>query len=155
MYIAFVALLTCILPAVSVIVQLFESRNTAGIWPLVGEWFVFWAVGVRLLIAGLRQIANPQFTAERIFNIKSAEPLPVVRELGFANASTGILGISALFNAGWVMPAAIVGGLFYGLAGVGHAFKKKRNLFENVAMYSDLLVFIVLLAYVIATVITW
>jgi hypothetical protein len=155
MYIAFVALLTCIVPAVSVIVQLFESRNTAGIWPLVGEWFVFWAVGVRLLIAGLRQIANPQFTAERIFNIKSAEPLPVVRELGFANASTGILGISALFNAGWVMPAAIVGGLFYGLAGVGHAFKKKRNLFENVAMYSDLLVFIVLLAYVIATVITW
>ena len=155
MYIAFVALLTCILPVASVIVQLFEVNNTAGIWPLVGEWFVFWAVGVRLLIAGLRQVANPQFTAERIFNIKSAEPLPVVRELGFANTSTGILGICAFFNGGWVMPAAIVGGLFYGLAGVGHAFKKERNLFENVAMYSDLFVFIVLFAYVIATVMTW
>jgi hypothetical protein len=155
MYIAFVALLTCILPVASVIVQLFAFKNTAGVWLLVGEWFVFWAVGVRLLIAGLRQIANPQFTAERIFNIKSAEPLPVVRELGFANTSTGILGICAFFNGGWVLPAAIVGGLFYGLAGGGHAFKKERNLFENLAMYSDLLVFVVLLAYVIATTMTW
>jgi len=116
---------------------------------------VFWAVGVRLLIAGVRQVADPQFTAKRIFNIKSAEPLPLVRELGFANTSTGILGICAFFNGGWVMPAAIVGGLFYGLAGMGHAFKRERNLFENVAMYSDLWVFIVLLAYVIATVIAW
>jgi len=155
MYIAFVILLTCILPAASVIVQLFEFKNTADSWPLVGEWFVFWAVGVRLLIAGLRQVANPKFTTERIFNIKSAEPLPVVRELGFANTSTGILGICAFFYGGWVMPAAIVGGLFYGLAGVGHAFKKERNLFENVAMYSDLFVFVVLFAYVIATVMTW
>jgi hypothetical protein len=155
MYIVFVGLLTCILPAASVIVQLFVFKNTTGIWPLVGEWFVFWAVGVRLLIAGLRQVANPQFTAERIFNIKSAEPLPVVRELGFANTSTGILGICAFFNGGWVMPAAIVGGLFYGLAGAGHAFKEARNLFENVAMYSDLFVFIMLLVYVIATVMSW
>ena len=53
------------------------------------------------------------------------------------------------------MPAAIVGGLFYGLAGVGHAFKEGRNLFENVAMYSDLFVFIMLLVYVVATVMNW
>ena len=52
------------------------------------------------------------------------------------------------------MPAAIVGGLFYGLAGAGHVFKNERNLFENVAMYSDLFVFVILFVYVIATVIT-
>jgi hypothetical protein len=107
------------------------------------------------LDSGTAPVANPQFAAERIFNIKSAEPLPVVRELGFANASTGILGICAFFNSGWVMPAAIVGGLFCGLAGVGHAFKEGRNLFENVAMYSDLFVFIMLLVYVVATVMNW
>jgi hypothetical protein len=32
---------------------------------LVGKWFVFWAaVGVRLGLAGLRQILQPSFTAE-------------------------------------------------------------------------------------------
>ena len=67
--------------------------------------------------------------------------------MGFANISTGILGVCSIFNGGWVMPAAIVGGLFYGLAGVGHAFKRERNLFENVAMYSDFFVFIILLVY--------
>jgi len=154
MYIAFVSLLTCLLPAASVIVQLSVFKNTTGILPLVGEWFVFWAVGVRLLIAGLRQVVNPQFTAEKIFDIKSAEPLPVVRELGFANISTGILGVCSIFNSSWVMPAAIVGGLFYGLAGLGHVFKKERNLLENVAMYSDLFVFIILFVYIIVTVMT-
>jgi len=154
MYIAAVSLLTCLLPAASVIVQVSVFKNTTNILPLVGEWFVFWAVGVRLLIAGLRQVVNPQFTAEKIFDIKSAEPLPVVRELGFANISTGILGVCSIFNSGWVMPAAIVGGLFYGLAGLGHVFKKERNLLENVAMYSDLFVFIILFVYIIVTVMT-
>ena len=154
MYIAAVSLLTFILPAASVIAQRFVFKSTAGVLLLVGEWWVFWAVGVRLLIAGLRQVVDPKFTAERIFNIKSAEPLVVVRELGFANISTGVLGVCTLFNSGWTMPAAIVGGLFYGLAGAGHVFKNERNLFENVAMYSDLFVFVILFVYVIATVIT-
>jgi hypothetical protein len=154
MYIASVSLLTFILPATSVIAQLLVFKHTTGVLPLVGEWFVFWAVGVRLLIAGLRQVVNPKFTAEEIFNINSAEPLILVRELGFANISTGVLGTCTIFNGGWVMPAAIVGGLFYGLAGLGHAFRKERNLFENVAMYSNFFVFFILFVYVIATVIS-
>jgi len=154
MYIASVSLLTFILPAASVIAQLFVFNNTTGVLPLVGGWFVFWAVGVRLLIAGLRQVVNPQFTAEKIFNISSAEPLVLVRELGFANISTGVLGVCTIFNGGWIMPAAIVGGLFYGLAGAGHAFKKERNLLEDVAMYSDFFVFVILFVYVIATTVT-
>jgi hypothetical protein len=28
--------------------------------PLVGRWFVFWAVGARLLLAGLMQVARPE-----------------------------------------------------------------------------------------------
>jgi hypothetical protein len=153
MYITSVSLLTFILPAASVIAQIFVFKSTTGVLPLVGEWFVFWAVGVRLLIAGLRQVVDPKFTAEEIFNINSAEPLILVRELGFANISTGVLGICAIFNGGWIMPAAIVGGLFYGLAGLGHAFREARNLFENVAMYSNFFVFVILLVYVTATVI--
>jgi hypothetical protein len=154
MYIAAVSLLAFILPAASVIAQLFVFESSTGVLPLVGGWWVFWAVGVRLLIAGLRQVVDPKFTAESIFGIKSAEPLVVVRELGFANISTGVLGFCTMFNGSWITPAAIVGGLFYGLAGAGHVFKKGRNLLENVAMYSDFLLFVILFVYVIATVIT-
>ena len=42
--------------------------------------------------------------------------------------------------------AALVGGVFYGLAGVNHALESQRNSFENVAMVSDLGVAVVLLA---------
>jgi hypothetical protein len=152
MYIASVALLTFVLPTASAIAGLFVFKNATSILPLVGQWFVFWAVGVRLLIAGLRQAVDPKFTAEEIFGIKSPEPLVLVQELGFANISTGILGVCTMFNVSWVMPAAIVGGLYYGLAGVKHMFRRERNLFENVAMYSDLFVFVMLFVYVISAV---
>jgi hypothetical protein len=59
----------------------------------------------------------------------------------------GLLGIGTIFNSLWIMPSAIAGGLFYGLAGIRHLTKKERNLFENRAMLSDLFVFIVLLIY--------
>jgi hypothetical protein len=154
MYFASVALLTFALPIGSVIAGLFVFKNAMGVLPLIGQWFVFWAVGVRLLIAGLRQAVHPQFTAEKIFDIKSVEPLVLVRELGFANISTGILGVCAIVNSGWIMPAAIVGGLYYGLAGVGHTFRKQRNALENVAMYSDFFVFIMLLVYFVGALIT-
>jgi hypothetical protein len=34
---------------------------------LVGHWFVFWGVGIRLGLAGLRQFLQPSFTARDIF----------------------------------------------------------------------------------------
>ena len=90
------------------------------------KWFVFWAVGVRLFIAGVRQVAQPQFTAESIFEIKDRAAFALVRELGFANLSTGTLGLANLAVPAWVVPAAIVGGLFYGLAAAGHVSRQEE-----------------------------
>ena len=50
----------------------------------------------------------------------------------------------------WMVPAAIVGGLYYGLAGLGHVARKGRNLNEQTALVSDLLVFILLCAFVVS-----
>lgn len=44
----------------------FLFRTAVDILPLIGKWFVFWTVGVRLFTAGLRQIWRPQFTAQKI-----------------------------------------------------------------------------------------
>ncbi len=146
MYYCIVAALMFVLPLLSIAADA-SGASAAALMPLVGKWFVFWAVGVRLSLAGLRQIVQPRYTAKHILGIEGDDVLLVVRELGFANLSIGMLGVASLMAAGWVVPAALAGGLFYGLAGVNHARQPNRNRLENVAMVSDLFVAAVLLGF--------
>ena len=81
---------------------------------------MFWAVGVRLLTAGARQIIKPGLTSEGILGIKGREAWQLVRELGFANVSIGLVGVVSLWKPSWRIPDAIVGGLFLLLAGIEH-----------------------------------
>jgi hypothetical protein len=150
MYFVTVILLLLVLPVGSVIAEAAFSGHSASTISLTGKWFVFWAAGVRLFIAGVRQVIQPQFTAEEIFDIHDRGSFAIVRELGFANLSMGFLGISSILRPGWVVPAALVGGLYYGLAGLGHVFQKGRNAKENMAMISDIFIFLVLIAFVSA-----
>lgn len=102
-----------------------------------GNWFVFWALGIRLFVAGLRQVFQPSFTAKQIFEIEDPSANVVVQELGFANIAFGLIGIVSMILPSWVFPATLLGAVFYGLAGVNHIFKKK-NRTEWIAMISDL-----------------
>ena len=149
MYYLMVALLMFVLPVGSIMIELLLFKGASTLIPLVGKWFAFWAVGGRLLLAGLRQAIQPRFTAETILGIKGNEPLQLVQELGFANIAIGTIGIISIFNGSWVMPSSIAGCLFYGLAGARHIVKGKRGTAENTAMVSDVFIFIVLLAYII------
>lgn len=151
MFILMIVLLMFVFPIFSILTELFIFHSTLGILFLIGKWFVFWAVGVRLFTAGLRQALNPKFTAEKILGIPGSEALIVVQELGFANLSMGLLGLSTILNGNWILPAAIVGGLFIGLAGIRHVFSKERNLLENGAMISNLAILAILLIYIILT----
>ena len=149
MYFAVVILLLLVFPVASVSIENIHSGHTLSMMLLTGRWFVFWAVGVRLFIAGMRQVIQPQFTAEKIFGLHGTASFPIIRELGFANLSMGLVGIWSLFQIGWLVPAAIVGGLYYGLAGLGHIPRKSKNSKEYIAMISDGFVFLVLLSFVI------
>ncbi|MGD0435189.1 MAG: DUF6790 family protein [Bryobacteraceae bacterium] len=147
MYYAAVILLLFVFPAASVIIEASFSRDAVRFSFLIGRWLVFWAVGVRLFIAGLRQVLQPRFTAAEIFGIHDPASFAIVREVGFANLSMGLLGVCTLFRVGWMVPAAIVGGLYYGLAGLGHVFQKSKNAKEYMAMVSDGFVFLALTAF--------
>lgn len=144
MYLAAIVLLMGVLPAGSIIVELALSHGGADLLALVGKWFVFWACGIRLLLAGLKQVADPGFTAKAIFGIEDKAAEVIVRELGFGNLSIGLLGSLTLWQPAWIVPAAIAAGLFYGLAGLQHLLKDGRNAKENIAMVSDLLLFALL-----------
>jgi hypothetical protein len=77
--------------------------------------------------------------------------LLVVRELGIANTAIGSLGVGSIWFPEWVLPAALAGTIFYGLAGINHITHKNRNKLQNVAMLSDLLMAAVLLAFCTVT----
>ncbi len=151
MYFVVVVLFLLVCPAVSVAVEAMRSHQPLVNTALIGRWWVFWVVGIRLFVAGVRQTIQPRFTAEEIFKIREANALPLVREIGFGNLSMGVLGICSLFEKGWVVPAAIVGGLYYGFAAVGHVVKAGRNAKEQMAMVSDVFAAVVLLGFVIGT----
>jgi hypothetical protein len=149
MYFIMVALLLLVFPVSSITAEAILTDHAVSTIGLVGKWFAFWAVGIRLFIAGVRQVLQPRFTAEEIFGIRDQASFAIVRELGFANLSMGTLGIWSLIQSGWTVPAALVGGLYYGFAGAGHIFRKGKNAKEMVAMISDAFVFVVLAAFLV------
>lgn len=147
MYATTVALTMFFLPILSVVLQ--HELDPAAPWLfLVGRWFVFWGVGVRLTLAGARQLLQPEFTAKQIFRMTGDEALPVVRELGAANLALGATGLLALAAPGFVLPVAIAATIFFGVAGVRHVLQPERSRNETVAMASDL--FIALMLAVVA-----
>jgi hypothetical protein len=137
MYIAMLLALMLIFPVASIIIETFMHNHGVFDAAAVGRWFVFWAVGVRLLIAGLRQIAQPRFTAETILGVKDPDAVVIVRELGFANTAIGSAGAASIFLPGWLAPLAVIGAVFYGLAGINHVMHNARSKIENAAMTSD------------------
>ena len=139
LYYVIVATLMLAFPVLSIAIEAAHlSTDVDAV--LIGKWFVFWSVGWRLLLAGVRQIAQPEYTARQILGLQSTESWTLVRELGFGNLALGIVGVLSLWLAPWQLAAALAGGLFYMLAGINHVVQKHRNRLENVAMVSDLFV---------------
>jgi hypothetical protein len=149
MYFVIVVLMLLVLPAASTVFEIIFWHHSASMTAVIGKWYVFWACGVRLLLAGIRQVSQPRFTATEIFNIDDPKTFAIVREIGFGNLSMGMLGVTTIFRSAWLVPAAIAGGLYYGLAGLGHLLRKERNPNEAVAMLSDGFAFVVLFAVVV------
>lgn len=147
MYFISVVLLLLVFPALSVIIEAVHLGASADVMWLIGKWFVFWGCGVRLFIAGVMQTLRPEFTAKSIFDIDAPAAYAIVREVGFGNLAMGTLGLVSLAMPEWVVSAAVVGGLYYGLAGLGHAFRG-GNFKEQVALWSDLAIFVLLAIFV-------
>ena len=146
-YFVVIALTMFVLPAGSILIE--WSLDQASLLWLIGKWFVFWAVGVRLLLAGVRQYFQPAFTSRDILGIESPDVLVLVRELGGANAAAGIVGLASIVLPTFVLPSAIGSGLFYLVAGIEHLKTKRRGTNETVAMRSDLFAALVLIAFAV------
>lgn len=142
-----------VLPLASLAVEiLVRRRKGLAVDPIrIGaRWFVFWPVGVRLFTAGLMQAVNPAYTAEDIFGITDPSVLPLVTELGFANVAMGSLALVSVAAAAWRTPAALVGTLYFGLAGLRHLIDGGPYTdLRLIAMISDLFIAVVLGTYLV------
>lgn len=164
MYFLIVIATTIVLPIGSAMVETwlyFQELFNQQVWivpglpevaiTFLGKWYVFWAGGVRLFLAGLRQTVRPGQTLTDIFEIDHPPAGQIVRELGFANLSTGLLCMLSLLIPILSPAGAITAGVFYGLTGLAHATSRKaHNAERTLAMLTDLLVAAVLIAYVLA-----
>lgn len=140
MYILLVLLQTLILPLASSAIHLAVAGGNPLI--VVGMWWAFWGVGTRLTVAGISQLANPARTAKGILGIDDVGAEQVVHELGYANLSMGLIALVAPFIQGWGILGAVGGAIYLGLAGFRHVTKRGKNLDENIATWTDLLVFV-------------
>ena len=155
MYIAMLIGLMLIFPVASIVLEAFMHGHDVLDVAIIGKWFVFWAVGVRLLIAGLRQILQPRYTAETILGVKDPDATSIVRELGFANTAIGSAAVASIFILTWTSPLAVIGTMFYGLAGINHVRQKQRSRLQSAAMASDLFAAAILLAVCFTSKPTW
>ncbi len=149
MYLAIILLLMLVLPLGSVVAEVLWVTD-ANLVFLIGKWFVFWGVGLRLLVASLKQIVNPAFTAETIFGVTDYKAQSLVQEIGFGNLSIGMLGVLSFFEPRWLVPAAITGSLVFGIAGLKHLLEPVRNRSRTITMVSELWLFFVLAFYLSA-----
>ena len=149
MYLVSVLLLTAVMPLASIYAQVSFANTPQSLILIVGIWFVFWCAGVRLFVDGALQYFRPRFTSEEIIGIQTEEVLPIVRELGAANLAIGLLAIISIFVSMFVLPAAIIGAIVYGVAGARHARTAGRSGSETTAMVSDLGVSSILALYAI------
>ncbi|QHV95117.1 DUF6790 family protein [Spirosoma endbachense] len=149
MYLITVILLMFVLPLSSILVELSFTNSSLPIMNLTGKWFLFWAVGMRLFTAGIRQAVNPAFTAKDIFHLTTQESYVIVKELGFANICLGLVAILSLFVPPSRLIAACAGGLFFGIAGTTHLLKKPVSSNEWIAMISDIFISVVMLVFIL------
>lgn len=140
--------LMLVLPLVSMALARCAFASRADGWELAGRWFVFWGIGVRLASAGVKQCAQPKFTARNIFHLTSPDAEVIVRELGFANICMGLGAVISGFVPSWRMCAAFVGGTYFGIAGAMHVIKRPATPNEWVALLSDVFIFVVAAAIV-------
>lgn len=147
MFRAAVFLLMFVLPIGSAAIELERHGFPHLYLAVIGKWFVFWGIGVRLCTAGIRQVLKPGLTSEGILKIKGERVWILVRELGAANAGIGTTAMVSLWQPAWRPSTALAGGLFLGLAGLLHLRNRSRDPDEDLAMYSDFFVAIVALTF--------
>ena len=134
-----------VLPIISIVINLIinnRKNNSENIFEIIGKWFIFWSLGVRLIIAGLMQIFNPIYT-NNLLQL-SLNDFIIIRELGLANFSIGLLCTISYFKKSLQKYVCIYMFIFFTGASILHIIRIENiNFDELISLITDIILIII------------
>ncbi|MFT3704302.1 MAG: hypothetical protein QM802_18180 [Agriterribacter sp.] len=127
------------LPALSVLIQHHVTKETITA-SLLGKWFILWVLGVRLLVVGFVQVVRRGRSAVQ----QSEDGLDLVKIAGLVKMGLSLLGFLCVTHPQWSLLPTITVGIYLGLAGFQHDFKKPSTTEGWISMIYDMVVFVVI-----------
>lgn len=143
-YIFDVYILTIVLPFAAMCIEAVGSKGQLSV-AVVAKWFLFFAVGIRFMLGGIRQAIGAKRKTGEIFYIEKKQCCPIVKELGFANLSLGVVAAISLVIPSWRVVSAFSSCLYYGAAAVSYFFMKRASANETFIMISNSCISLILL----------
>jgi hypothetical protein len=135
-------LLLAILPLLSVAgEQHFVNASISII--LLGKWFLFWTIGVRLMVKGFAQVIRSVRNGNSSL-LNRDETGDFTKMLGLAKMALAGMGFLCVVNDQWSLLATITVGVYLGLTGFQHDFKRPTTTRGWMSMSYDFLVFTVI-----------
>ncbi len=149
-YLLTTALFVILFPVISICGEAIIKRISVDPG-LTGKWFIFWVAGVRLSFTGIKHIYRRGAAPAAFFYGEKKENFLMIRELGFANITIGVMGMLSVVNSNWRQIAGLAAAIFFGLSALQHFFIKPVNGKEMAIMVTDIIVFAILLLYLFFT----
>ncbi|TCL54652.1 hypothetical protein EDD76_11977 [Kineothrix alysoides] len=138
MHMIYVIGVMLVIPAICVAID-YSRKPKEDLLFLFCKWFVFWAIGIRGITGGLMQTLNPAYTAWLLQT--GTDNYIIIRELGGANLSFGVLGIISIFSHSYRKAAALSCAIFLLVAAVIHISRLSViELSEVMSLVGDLFV---------------
>lgn len=130
------------IPLVSAVYEshLLKINMDAGI---VGKWFIFWAVAVRFLVTGFLQVLR-QGKGRSVVLTQSNSGQNMAKMEGLVKMFLAGLAFLCVVKGSGSLLAAIIAGIYIGLAAFQHDFKRPATIEGWIEMIFDMLVFIVI-----------
>lgn len=127
------------LPVLSVLVQ--HHLTKVAITPaLLGKWFIVWVLGIRLMVVGFVQVVHRGRSAVQ----HSDDGIDLGKITGLAKMVLAGLGFLCVAYHQWSLLPTITVGIYLGLAGFQHDFKKPTTTEGWISMIYDMVVFTVI-----------
>jgi hypothetical protein len=115
--------LTLVIPLLASLTEAQVTSSQMSV-ALIGKWFLFSAVGLRLLQAGLRYVS-------------------------WINVSLGILALLATFNTSLKLPVTIIACIYFLISTIRQSRKHPATLNEWIELLTDAVVFLALTACIL------
>lgn len=128
-----VYLLTVLLPFAAMCIEAIGKRDKVSI-SVIEKWFLFFAVGIRFLVRGVKQAAESKLQTSD----------------GLARLSFGVVALISLAVPSWRNVSAFGSGLYFGAAAFSCLLAKPAGPNETFTLISNSCIFLILMSLLLA-----